>query len=461
MTILRNPEFIRNLWLELSPHRLIATPIILALTFYLFGTWKGPDGVQSVSMILFLIVAVGWGSLQAAESVLAEIKGGTWMLQRLTAMDPWSMTWGKLLGSTAFAWYVGAWCLATFAVAGLYSHASLDVHLFDGNLMLALLYLVGAALLLQVMALISSLLNASWFRPQSRRYSRTSILFLLLLGLPFISLFTRSTGLSAVEWWDIGFTPKYFWLISLYVFVAWGLTGCYMLMRKQLQIANSPRAWIAFVLFLIVYADGFVRSDSFLANISTTATAMRIGFAMAVCIVASYLMVFWERTSVVDIQRLSQRLALGNYTEILREMPRWSLTASLAFASGTAFITYLLVMGHGRSMEGTLNLYAMTVAALGFLARDLALVLYFHFSEKTERAVLTALIYLGILYFLLPSFVRILDLPSLLPWFLPNGDGTILSAGLPAFVQAMVMWTIVARKWRHRIDPKCTSPGSH
>lgn len=448
-----NPEFVRNLWLELSPHRLIATPIILALTFYLFGTWKGPDGIQSVSTVLFMIVVGGWGGIQAVESILAEVKGGTWTLQRLTAMEPWPMTWGKLFGSTAFAWYVGAWCLAAFVFSGLYDgNTKRDTGLFHANLTLTVMYLVGACLLFQVMALVSGLINASWFRPQSRRYSRASILLLLLMGLPFISFFTRATEMESLNWWETGFAPKYFWLASIYVFVAWGLTGCYMLMRKQLQITNSPWAWFAFVLYLIFYADGFIRADSFLPNAQTTALAWRIGFAVAVSIAASYLMVFWERSSVVDILRLFRRLESGNYSEILREIPRWALTAGLAFSFGVAFLIYLVSLGYEPHLKSAPNLYAITVASLGFMTRDLAIVLYFHFSEKTERASLTALIYLGILYFLVPSFVRVLNLHSLLPWFLPTGGESVVGGGLPAFFQAGLMWLVVVTKWKRRTD---------
>lgn len=453
----RNPEFLRNLWLEISPHRLIATPVILGLTFYLFDSWKGLDGIQSISMTLFLIVAVGWGSLQASESVLGELKGGTWMLQRLTAMDPWPMTWGKLCGSTAFAWYVGAWCLAAFVLAALSGEGlSSGAMLFDGKLTLAVLYLVGAALLFQVMSLVSSLVNASWFRPQSRRYSRAMFLLLILIGIPFVNLFTRATGASAVQWWEMTFAVKYFWLVSLYLFIAWGLAGCYMLMRKQLQIANSPTVWIAFVLFLIVYADGFVRHDD-LAYGATTVTALRIGLAMVICIIASYAMVFWERTSVVDIQRLLRRLEFGGYAEILREVPRWALTAGLAFTFGTALLVYLAFLGDARPFGPGPNLHAVTVAALGFMARDLGLILYFHFSEKSERAGLTAVIYLGILYYLCPALARVLDLEALVPWFLPVGE-SVLEGGVPAFVQAALMWLAVAHQWRHRTDIAARPP---
>lgn len=448
----KNPEFIRNLWIELSPHRLIATPLILLLSFYLFGTWTGAHGIQSAATVLFLIVVVGGGSMQASGAVLSEVKGGTWMLQRLTAIQPWAMTWGKLFGSTAFSWYTGAGCLAAFVSAGLLHERDAVSRwaVLGGDITLSVLYLVGVALLFQVMGLVSSLINASGFSLQSRRNSRAGILVLLLIAMPFLNLFRQATTMSSLQWWEMSFIPKYFWLASLYVFVAWGLTGSYMLMRKQLQVANGPGVWLAFVLFLIFYIDGFIHAGSFFASSPTMAGVWRLGFAVSASVSASYLMVFWERTSVVDIQRLRRCLDLGRSVQSLQETPLWALTAGLAVAFGAAFMMYLKLQGYAPTLATPPNLYSLTTAVLGFMMRDLGLVLYFQFSKKSERASLTALVYFGILYFLLPAFVRAIDLPSLLPWFLPTGRGSVLGDSIPAFVQAALMWLAVARQWRGR-----------
>jgi len=102
-----NPELRRNLWLELTPHRLIAAPVVLLLVLLLVSSrderpW--PAVYSTASVILVLLVHF-WGTRKAAEGVTEEVRERTWDWQRLSSLGPWSMTWGKLAGTAAFPWY--------------------------------------------------------------------------------------------------------------------------------------------------------------------------------------------------------------------------------------------------------------------------------------------------------------------------------------------------------------------
>ena len=115
-----NPEFQRNLWLELTPHRRVAMPVILGAVFllvYLSSAHQFGDSTATVAAMLYFILAIVWGTRLAADSVSGEIRDHTWDLQRMSSLQPWSLSWGKLFGSTAFAWYGALLCLVVFAIS--------------------------------------------------------------------------------------------------------------------------------------------------------------------------------------------------------------------------------------------------------------------------------------------------------------------------------------------------------
>jgi pimeloyl-ACP methyl ester carboxylesterase len=60
-----------------------------------------------IIVLLFGVLTILWGTRLAANSILDEMADKTWDWQRLSILSPWTMTWGKLFGATAFAWYGG------------------------------------------------------------------------------------------------------------------------------------------------------------------------------------------------------------------------------------------------------------------------------------------------------------------------------------------------------------------
>ncbi|MDE3106492.1 MAG: hypothetical protein KGK08_15075, partial [Acidobacteriota bacterium] len=116
---MNNPEFKRNLWLSFSRHRLIGMPSLLGLTF-LALTFTDQQGevagsLYNVSVWLFIFIVWLWGARNANATIVDELRDHTWDQQRMSALDPWTMTWGKLFGSTSFNWYGGLMCLAVIA----------------------------------------------------------------------------------------------------------------------------------------------------------------------------------------------------------------------------------------------------------------------------------------------------------------------------------------------------------
>ena len=122
-----NPEFRRNLWLELSPQRLVlmvsVLGIIAALTVYLGNDPVKEGSTAHALLIVFsalgLMLAGGWGSFTVLASINSEVAERTWDQQRLSALSPWQMAWGKLLGASIYPWLGGLLCAAVVLVSGL------------------------------------------------------------------------------------------------------------------------------------------------------------------------------------------------------------------------------------------------------------------------------------------------------------------------------------------------------
>jgi hypothetical protein len=104
--MLLNAELRRNIWLNFTAQRLILTPLIISLIIYVTYMFSGKGDSGSLSFYLACFFIFLWGVKDASETVIEEINNSTWDFQRQSTISPWSMTCGKLFGSTLFSW----WC---------------------------------------------------------------------------------------------------------------------------------------------------------------------------------------------------------------------------------------------------------------------------------------------------------------------------------------------------------------
>ena len=105
-----NPEFRRNLVLELTPHRLVAVPLVLGLIFVTAWAIDGPGATAAAGRLVMTVLLALWGARAAADAVFGEVTDRTWDAQRMSSIGPWAMSWGKLFGATVFSWYGSLFC---------------------------------------------------------------------------------------------------------------------------------------------------------------------------------------------------------------------------------------------------------------------------------------------------------------------------------------------------------------
>ncbi|MCP4043086.1 MAG: hypothetical protein GY731_14215 [Gammaproteobacteria bacterium] len=429
-----NPEFLRNLWLELSPHRLAAMPLVL---FMIFGfvyvsdsIWAG-DSLAFTAIFLFVILAGIWGAKQAGESVLSEIQERTWDWQRMSGISPWAMAWGKLLGSTIFVWYGGFLCLLVFVGGSIQTRTGAWI-------METASLLLGVALLVQSLALYASLLVIRQHRQLVPR--RSSILYLLALMtmFPFFS-FIEAGYYPTVYWYGIPFRLIDFVLFSLATFIFWTVLGIYRLMRAELQFRNQPWTWLLFVAYLMAYVSGFGEAG--------LTGRMMIGYFIALGL--TLLMVLVEPKDPVVWRSLFHSLRNAAWRNSLEILPRWSLTLLLAvaLACGLLAVTPELPRWFPPKL---LQFNGFVLALLLFLIRDIGIILYLGLAERAKRPEFAAVIYLLLLYSVVPGILLSTNLGDWTVAFWPRPDVSIGTSIFPAMVEAAIMLILVAKRWRNR-----------
>ncbi|MBI5696200.1 MAG: hypothetical protein HZC51_10795 [Nitrospirae bacterium] len=429
-----NPELKRNLWLELTPHRLAGMPLVLFAIFFLAASLdktEAAKAISGVSVVLFIALVVLWGTRQAAESVNEEVRDHTWDGQRMSSIGPWDMTWGKLLGSTVFPWYGGAICLVAYVLSSM---VAVERNPVETALMMTLAGLFG-----QSVAMLASLQAVR----KDRKYNKSNAAGIFILGVgltwPIISFALNASVMF--KWYGIEFESLSFTTMSLAVFLAWAVTGVYRLMRTELQMKNGPYVWLAFVCFVSMYVAGFGWADNEgheLFNMTT--------LAASTATLAVYLMAFSERKDPVSFRRLVIAYGRRDWHRTLQELPCWAVALPVVAA---ASVCVMLTSGP-QAMDGVpqTSFSMLVLASMLFVVRDLSLILYFNFAKNPKRADMLMALCLFLFYGILPGIMSGMDIDVLAALFWPRGDSLAFLSVAAAFAEAAVAGSLVLKRWQ-------------
>jgi hypothetical protein len=428
-----NPEFRRHLWLELTPYRLAGIPLLLAGIFYiayLSDSSRFGGTVETAAVVIFLGLTFLWGNRQATESVIIEIRDRTWDWQRMSSIDPWSLSWGKLFGSTICTWYGGAFCLAAYFAAS-------NDPASDSIRMMAMLLL--GAVLCQAAGLLASLqLIVIKERGYSRSFSSGFILLSLLI-LP--AIIPQMTNKSYFFWYGSEYSKTDFIIGSLLCFDSWLFAGIYCLVREEFKFRTFPVAWPAFTLFMMIYAAGF--TGNFPEKGALFPSRLLVAFAVACGL--TYLAILAERKDPVAYRRMIKEVKDRRWMRLMEKAPRWAL--SVPFVVVTAIFLVLSSLGAGEEAV-RLSPWLIT-AVVAFLGRDLALFNFFNLGERTKRADMLVILWLLILYGLVPGIFRLLKAETAAALFWPHMDYALLSCAA-ALCQMFAAWWMTLARWKNK-----------
>ncbi|GAA0566877.1 hypothetical protein [Rhizomicrobium electricum] len=426
-----NPEFQRNVWLELTPLRLVVMAAVLALAFFAAALSNGLITPGGVARALFLVLVVVWGTHNAARSVVGEIRDRTWDSQRLSSLGPGTMMWGKLFGATVFNWTGGLVCLAVIAADTL-NTAGIAAAFAE------VVYYVAMGVIATATSLSASLIGAR------RRQGRTNIEVFLyqvagLAAALAVAVIADPTGSSigtfprtdTLLWWNRTLPTSTFLLASLAVFAGWMLTGCYRQMRLELKLRNGPWVWLGFLAFMGVYAAGF---DAF-APLHFDEITARLMLAGLVIAGLAYVAAILEPKSKVQLRWLGGEFGRFHLGAALSHLQCWMMSYLVAAAIAVALMVRFAMLAMGPEL-------ATTGAVLGFVTRDLGVIVLMAMLTRRRGGDLLALAVLILIYWLLPSILHSLQYYGGQALFLPYRTDPLWMSPAAAWLEAVAVWAI-------------------
>ncbi len=430
-----NPEFRKNIQLELNPVKLVLMPGVISMIFaivYLISVDnKEPAAppLQIASLVLFALLVFVWGTKMAVESLISEFNDRTWDSQRMTAIGPWSLAWGKLLGSSLFAWYGGLFCLLVFAA----STAAIPA---EGRQMLKmLLFIIFAGTCIQTTMLASILTEFAKKREAAKmRVSSYSIVALLLLMQVSSFVTPAYNAQETGHWFGMELHPFDIMLYSSLFFCLWGIVGMYRAMRKELQFESRPTVWALFLISMMIYCAGFIPPDAKLSFADQLLICCWISFAIAV--ISLYIMLLTEPKHLVDFRLIRSRARQKDWAGLMTKIPAWLISFLLAAMLCAVMLVFSAANLTDLTKEQDFFIQFSPLALILFCLRDIGIVLYVNFSSTKKNRDVTALFYLAILYMLVPGLIQIAGVKMLLPWFLPFVASNVINTLLPVAVQA-------------------------
>jgi hypothetical protein len=424
-----NPEFQRQLWLQFSPTRLAIVPALLLLTLlttYFTAQSSVAMALTLVASSAFCISVVGIGTMAAGASVLDEVNDRTWDQQRMSAMQPWAMTWGKLLGASSYGWYGGALALLVAIPCALTTE--LSPHVFTIALVAIL---VGLSLQSLLMAIHLQQVKAG-----GGAIKRGGVLGLVLVLLWIVPAMQSRLGLGEVQWWGMNISTSAMALISSLLLSVCAVCAAWRLMAAVLAVRQMPWGLPSFALVVAMYVAGFV----------TEYRALIFGIAgMITCAVMTYGTLLAEPQQRTSWQKVMSRWHAGDLRSALLQLPSWpsTLLLALVFAVWNSMQSEYAVEA-GDLLDAIASKPLMLVM---LMARDCAIALFFWFAPKPRRAGLAFGLSLLVLYGLLPWMAQAIGGAMVLAWVQPLvGKGT--ATWVAAFVHLGVASAALIWRWR-------------
>ena len=429
-----NPELQRNLWLEASPFRLALIAALLLLVFAAGSV--APSGVMSThgaALGLYWFFAVLWGTRSAALSVVAEIRERTWDSQKLSAIGPWTMVWGKLFGATAANWFGALVCLP-FILWPVWHDDGASAALLYGVILLSL------GMFAQAVALLSSLVL---IHRQSGNWRLDTFLCQVAgIGAAFAyySLWSSTrtfeqSGTTTLMWWGHDFTLGNFHLVSLLLFLGWALIGCWRAMRSELRFANGPYVWLAYLAYVAIYSAGFesVIGAKLQGRFDVSPGSISFALAGITLMATAYGMAFLEPKDPVRLRWLGDQIRSGRLYSAFVAAECWMLSYAATLIVGLCL---------ALSWAGTPGAAFSVLAMLGFMTRDICIFLLGRMfgGPKGDFA---ALGILAALYLLLPTLFWRANATFLL---VPGSHDTSLLSVVAAWIQGLgfCLWVVHA-----------------
>ncbi|ARU54262.1 hypothetical protein OLMES_0154 [Oleiphilus messinensis] len=435
-----NPELQKNIWLNLSPHRLVATPIVMILLVILVHILMNSTNLlgEVVDPILYIgifgCLSIG-GAYASAQSVLIEFAEKTWDQQRMSPLSPWALVWGKVLGGGIFWWYLTCLMLLLFIGYAPWLSGGMP---WRGRFEL-LTFLLGCGFLCQFFSLML-VLNLANDAEQLLKYRRNmsvgvAVLAALVGGFLLDAVYFEGQE-SIIVWWTAIWERVSFIIISVWIFAAWAAFGTYQLMRQQMQFKNGILPWLGFNLFMLVYVPGFLMES----NADHPVAAVLAFLTSIVLTYASLIINPMQTRSALGFLRSGMPLTIKQFRT---RLPLWCVSFVLSFLM-LLLVTIEQVLGNLEKQ----NSWSFLVALWLFMVRDFGLIICFLLGARPARAMAVAGVYLILLYIVLPLILQWSEQIWVMAFFWPVYESKTLV--WPVLLEVCLVFTWVVLRFRQQ-----------
>jgi|GEM_PF-4247928 len=462
MSMQPNPEFRRQLWLQISATRLILAPVVIAIVVALLAS-TGPttNAIHGTAWVALSLTVLFWGTSVVGTSIRDEITGRTWNQQRMSRLSPWQLTSGKLFGATSYVWYVALLCALVAIVSGRDASSGLDPH----NPAIEYVFLLALGLFAHSVALMAPLAFQS-----GNGEPRVSVPSIVVFALVFVLFQAAPLGASrsggedvGTEWFGISTTPQLLAMWTALCLAAWGILGAWRAMRQALQVQQLPWALPAFLAFMGVWAAGYASASD-----TSLVTRVLIGATLALA-AASWVLMLWEPQSLFAWRRIRAHWASG---EQARAVAGTSAATGVVLCAvvGALLVAVMNAMSSGAEVAGvqptgffmktTMSSKLILTSHAGaflwlalVLIRDFAFTLLADtFTTSPRRRSAVILLYLLFMYLAVPTALQVVSSAGGEWWF--PASSVVVPIILALVTLLAMVGALTSRMPRSIIAPK-------
>jgi hypothetical protein len=150
----------------------------------------------------------------------------------------------------------------------------------------------------------------------------------------------------------------------------------------------------------------------------------------------------------VEFRRIISLMKHGAWKEFGEAIPLWLISSGFCIA---LCLILLIVSPFYSLIDTAIKSEHLSVLhplnCLLFVIRDLSLLIYVNLKGESQRADLATVMYLMLIYGLIPAIVGVSGFKDLLPVFLPMFNTTIINGTIPILIQGAVMIWLTYRRW--------------
>jgi hypothetical protein len=286
---------------------------------------------------------------------------------------------------------------------------------------------------------------------KSNRIFIAGIIFLGFAGNILSMSLTENISSTDISWYGIINNVHDLIILSSVFYTIWIVAGVYRSMRAELQFSDAPTWWILFIVTNTIFQFGLIAMNPEM----NFALKLAIGFGMMFIqtLFITYILALTEPKDIVNFRLLIQSFQNKDFKVLFQNISLWTLTLPMVFIAGILAVLFCSIGIQTSTNTAFLDnikelnpnyLFIYLIAIFGFIIRDMGMLLYLNLSRTAKRADAAMIIYLLILYGLLPALTIGSGMGVI---FYPNFKANIIAMVAFPLIEAGVVMYLLKNRW--------------